>query len=48
VSCNPATLARDAAVLAESGWQITRARPFDMFPRTGHCETAALFTKSAN
>lgn len=38
VSCNPATLARDAALLTESGWTITRAQPFDMFPRTGHCE----------
>ncbi len=38
VSCNPATLARDAALLTEAGWTITRAQPFDMFPRTGHCE----------
>jgi 23S rRNA (uracil1939-C5)-methyltransferase len=45
VSCNPATLARDAAVLSEKGWQIVRARPFDMFPRTGHCETVTLWTK---
>jgi len=45
VSCNPATLARDAAVLAESGWRITRARPFDMFPRTGHCETVCLLSR---
>ncbi len=40
VSCNPATLARDAALLADAGWNITRAQPFDMFPRTGHCECA--------
>ena len=38
VSCNPATLARDAALLDDAGWNITRAQPFDMFPRTGHCE----------
>ena len=38
VSCNPATLARDAALLTDAGWRITRAQPFDMFPRTGHCE----------
>ena len=45
VSCNPATLARDAALLTEAGWTITRAQPFDMFPRTGHCETICLLTK---
>ena len=38
VSCNPATLARDAALLTDAGWRITQAQPFDMFPRTGHCE----------
>ena len=46
VSCNPATLARDAAALAEQGWQIVRAQPFDMFPRTGHCETVCLLHRS--
>ena len=45
VSCNPATLARDAALLAEAGWVVTRAQPFDMFPRTGHCETVCMLTK---
>ena len=45
VSCNPATLARDAALLAEAGWVVTRAQPFDMFPRTGHCETVCLLQK---
>ena len=45
VSCNPATLARDAALLADAGWNITRAQPFDMFPRTGHCETVCLLQK---
>ena len=45
VSCNPATLARDAASLAEAGWSITRAQPFDMFPRTGHCECVVKMEK---
>jgi len=46
VSCNPATLARDAAALAEQGWQIVRAQPFDMFPRTGHCECVVCLTRT--
>lgn len=45
VSCNPATLARDAALLTEAGWKITRAQPFDMFPRTGHCECVVKMEK---
>lgn len=45
VSCNPATLSRDAAALAKSGWQITRARPLDMFPRTGHVECVTLLSR---
>ena len=45
VSCNPATLARDAALLTDAGWVITRAQPFDMFPRTGHCECIVKMEK---
>ena len=44
VSCNPATLSRDAAALAEAGWHVVRAQPFDMFPRTGHVETVCLLS----
>ncbi len=46
VSCNPATLARDAKFLAEMGYFINEAHGFDMFPHTEHVETVLLMTKN--
>ena len=43
VSCEPATLARDAERLARSGYHLTRIRGFDMFPHTAHVEILAEF-----
>ena len=45
VSCNPATLARDLAILSKKGYRPAAVQPVDMFPRTAHVETAALFTR---
>ena len=42
VSCNPTTLAPNAAQLVEAGYTLTRVRPVDMFPQTHHIETVAL------
>jgi 23S rRNA (uracil1939-C5)-methyltransferase len=39
ISCDPATLARDLAVLKSLGYQIKTVQPFDMFPQTAHVET---------
>jgi tRNA/tmRNA/rRNA uracil-C5-methylase (TrmA/RlmC/RlmD family) len=41
VSCDPATLARDLALFAESGWQLEALRAFDAFPMTHHVECLA-------
>lgn len=43
VSCNPATQARDLALLSEK-YRVDRARPVDMFPHTSHVENVARLT----
>ena len=47
VSCNPTTLAPNAAQLVEAGWALRRVRPVDMFPQTPHIECVALLERDA-
>jgi len=45
VSCNPTTLAPNAAQLVEAGYELLRVRPVDMFPQTPHIECVALLER---
>jgi len=44
VSCDVATLARDARLLVDAGYTIDRIDAFDLFPNTPHVETVVVFT----
>ena len=45
VSCDPATLARDLALLIAGGWRLENLRAFDAFPMTHHVECVATLTR---
>ena len=46
ISCNPSTAARDCKYLVENGYDVQFIQPYDMFPRTKHCECVVLLKKS--
>jgi 23S rRNA (uracil1939-C5)-methyltransferase len=46
VSCNPTTLAPNAAQLTEAGYELRRIRPVDMFPQTPHIEAVAVLDRA--
>jgi 23S rRNA (uracil1939-C5)-methyltransferase len=46
VSCNPTTLAPNAAELVAAGWVLREVTPVDMFPQTHHIEAVALFERA--
>ena len=48
VSCDPATLARDAKFLCDHGFQALRCQSVDMFCQTGHVETVVLLSRETN
>ena len=45
VSCNPATFARDARILLDGGYGLTRVLPIDQFPWSPHLELVATFRR---
>jgi 23S rRNA (uracil1939-C5)-methyltransferase len=47
VSCDPASLARDARLLLTRGYDLERVRVLDLFPHTSHVEAVARFTRRA-
>ncbi len=45
VSCDPASLARDARLLTDAGYELTKVTVFDLFGHTSHVETVSSFLK---
>jgi 23S rRNA (uracil1939-C5)-methyltransferase len=45
ISCNPATLARDAGFLSKGGYRLIGATPVDQFPWSAHIEAVAVFSR---
>lgn len=43
ISCDPASLARDAGLLTAAGYRLDRVQPVDLFPQTYHVETVTRF-----
>ena len=48
VSCDPATLARDVALLKERGYKLADVLAADLFPRCAHVETIVLLCRQGN
>ena len=46
VSCDPATMARDAAQICKGGYRFEKAEAFDLFPRCAHVETVVLLSRA--
>lgn len=46
ISCKPSTLARDLKYLTAAGFQAEQIRPYNMFPRSAHIETAVLMSRT--
>ena len=47
VSCDVATLARDARRFVEAGYRLAHMEAFDLFPNTAHVETLAVFVRKS-
>ena len=48
VSCDPATLARDVALLKQRGYRLQNAMAADLFPRCAHVESIVCLTHDGN